>query len=188
VAKTASYLVRTRRGEKGPYTLRQIKEAIRARSLSTEAEYRKVDGDEWQPVKRLTDQDTQADAKARAERIERAPDLVVPVRPGALTLKNVLRFGAFIAVVVALLWWRQVGREEAMGKPCRAPEDCASGASCLYQVDADRKITEGYCTFPCNTLSGCKSSMVCDDAVETGSQSVKWDGTFGKGTRVCLKR
>lgn len=193
-----SYFVRYEHGQKGPYTLKQLRAGIRERSLSADGEYRKAGEEAWRPLADLRARLEQEDAaklakqaERRAERIEQMADITPPGAPeqqGKGGAAPGIAFVVLLALAGGGLWWTRNDRIDAMGKPCRAAKDCPSKGTCLFQVDENRNVEGGYCTFPCDDSSDCHPSMYCGKAVETGPQGAKWDGTFGKKAEVCLKR
>jgi len=191
MARKIQYYTRGKSGPKGPYSAREMKESIEGGALSAGAEYRTGADEEWQPIGRLKEQlareEAAKGARKRAERIERAPDLVVPPRAR-------IREAVGIVMLMALstggvLWLRRAERDKEMGKPCRIPEECHHGAACMLSMGPDRTLQpEGFCTFSCSDSSDCKGSMVCGESFEVGPQGARWDGMMGKSGRVCQKR
>lgn len=192
------YFVRSAYGQKGPYTLKQMKAALAERAFSADAEFRTGDDGPWQPIATLAERLARSEKEKRAEAEKRAPEIaepeVVAPPPGILDrpLGGVAR--ALILLVLAAIagvayHYKQAARVAMMGKPCRSVADCQNEGSCMLTVDADRNIRgDGYCTFECSSTTECAPGMYCGKAVETGPQGAKWDGTFGKSAKVCLKR
>jgi hypothetical protein len=74
-----------------------------------------------------------------------------------------------------------------IGKPCQSPSDCPRNASCMMEMDANRRITGGYCTIACEDSTDCNGNTTCGQAVDIGAQGADWDGTFGSTATVCLR-
>jgi hypothetical protein len=189
------YFIRTAAGvQKGPYSLDQMKASIQARTLSSRAEYRIGEDEEWQPIKRLSDEIAGAEAQSRAARVEEATarkmgPLVTPDAQAAGRRSSLLVLVILVPLALGGLWWSRMSRMEALGKPCLLPADCPSGMSCLLEMDDDRNIQAGgYCTLQCTDSSDCNLTMSCGEAIQTDSQGARWDGMIRKSTRMCLKR
>lgn len=188
------YFIRNDRGEKGPYTRKQMKAAIEARSLRDGTEFRTGEDEAWQPIAQLAKEFADVEAKKREERIAQAPEVAPPnaappVDPSRQKARLILL--AIVLVVGAGNWLRNRAiRAELLGRPCKVPADCQEQASCLMLIGADRKIApEGYCTFPCSDASDCnKGDMYCGEAMSVGDQGTHWDGSFTKTGKVCVRR
>lgn len=193
MAKPKKYFIRTADGHKGPYSFVQMKASIQARTLSSSAEYRTSEEEEWRPVKRLADKIAKDDATRRASRIEVAAAEESthprPQRPEARPVPRLAVIALLVTSAMGYFGFSRMARKEALGKSCHVPADCPSSMSCLLSVDDERNIgAEGYCTFACTDSSDCHSSMSCGEAIQADPQGVRWDGMIRKSTRMCLKR
>jgi hypothetical protein len=192
VVTKLSYYIRTEQGEKGPYTRRQIKEAIANRAISRDAECRRSDQTEWMPFERVAAQIADAQAAKREELLEKAPEIEAPKGSRGAWYAPLVGVAFVLMFLGATLGRRAMNRAD-VGKPCVVPNDCGGETTCFHEVDQDRKIKmEGYCTTQCSDASDCKNrasgaAMTCQKAIATNPQGATWDGTTASTPSVCMK-
>jgi len=191
MAKAKKYFIRTGDGQKGPYSLDQMRASIKAKSLSPTAEYRKGEEGEWQPVKQLIDRLAKEEVSQPRERKLSEDQILPPAKkPDNAGLRSTILLAVFVVLGLGYWMWQRSNRQAALGKPCTVAGDCPSGTTCMLTIEEDRSIQAGgYCTFQCSDSSDCGAGLTCGEAMEMGGpQGAKWDGMFKKGTRMCLRK